>query len=278
MKGMHVNKAVMGGAMAMVLTTMAGVSESAVSIDFNTAGGYTAGNDLGGQPGSGTQWVRTAGSSGVVSVTPRIGGPSGNNQASTSNAAATYTFTPTTADFGLAFNPATAIINFSFQVSYNAGTTTNSFRELARLSFGSNEAVRITFQSERVRFNDGTDLTRTARRSTGSGSANLQPIADVFYTLFGTINWATKTYTLSVTDANGTLAQVGAASNTNLAFANVTGLTAPTITFQTFVPTDSFRVVNLDNLNYTLIPEPATMAMLALGSTMLLARCRSQHE
>jgi hypothetical protein len=278
----------MSSHLAMITLALAGCMSqaSAVLIGFETTSGYQVGN-LYNQPGTAgaTKWgaIPNAINNNLLSVTSGAG--VGGSQAIVAQANATvaagvYQYVPTSTDLGGVFSNASSQIAFSFQLKWDSlgpsGTYTGRFfvgntlstqaGDVLRLSWGANGQLIYTLSDTTVRF------------ATNAGGMNFAAAAGSFYTVSGVLDYATKSYTLSV---NG-VQQTDNLGSSNISFVNAAGANVNSnFEIQTQLNNSAnFRPWTLDNLNYALVPEPSAvaLALLAGGMLILVRRARGKVQ
>lgn len=266
---------------AIAVSLLLGISTSAqaILIDFETVSGYQTG-DLYNQPGQGgsSKWktpsyyINTS----AISVTSGVG--VGGSQAIQANANASitsayYFLGVTNADLGEEFNKDSSKISFSFQLKWDG---LSSFQNAGRFFIGSkNEAdlagdvVRIIWGTDgSMGYVIGTSSGGTESLSVKDAAGNaFRATANTFYTIQGTIDYSTKTYKLSI----NSVTQFDSTSSANLRFyaPNGTNVNANIELMTLNNNTTGFRTWVIDDLNYTAVPEPSSVATLGLSAAAL---------
>ncbi len=246
---------------------------SAITIDFETASGYTTGV-LSGKPSTGTQWALTNGGTNVVNVAAGVGvggsqGIAGTGTGSGSNFVY-YGFNTTNADLGATFDANSSIVDYSFAWRPTQAFGTSNSQSIFSFSIGSdtatgsNAALRLDIRSSgRLIALDGT----TNQAVDGLFTLN------TYATISGQINYATNTYTLFV---NG-VQQFTSISGGNLAFNNAASNNAFIRIGNLGGATADYRTWNADNI-IVAIPEPSAFAALAgLGALGFAASRRRRR-
>lgn len=249
----------------------------AIVIDFDIDNGYAVGN-LHGQPGTSgsSQWKTPAAqaSSGVISVVDGVG--TDGSQAIVANSHATLTSTSyflkiTDQDLGDLFDAGSTKINFSFALKWDAIT---SYANQGRFYVGGNsqdgfngDVLRIAWMSDGsmiygVGNPGGSSLFRTVLNSSGG---TFRAVANTFYTVEGVIDYATKTYTLTINAVD----QKDATGGLNLGFYDHAGsqMNANIMLMSLNNQTANYRPWVMDDLKMEAIPEPGSVA---LAGSMLL--------
>ena len=155
---------------ACALSTVFASTVFAITIDFESGSGYSAGNLRTGastyQPSSGSTWSGgTTSTFASINVNTTGGSPEGRAVTQVGNAASnfqTYGFLPNTADLGMAFQAGVSQVNYSFDLALG-GTPNVSSTAVARVRFGSSEPVRFELLSM-VIFQSVTVLPTSLRR------------------------------------------------------------------------------------------------------------------
>ncbi len=193
------------------------VRAKAITIDFDPDQGYSAKGgeagtgDLRGQPAKGTQW--TGGVSGkeasiVISTGDGAGGTDQSAQTQPGTAAVNrgeYTFLPSAADLGGTFDPASSVMYYSFQlkmptVASAYGTNILRIRiggpddARSAVNFGLSDNGAFIFNNRDA---TGKGTIYFAETTTG-GTDKYYPNPETYFTVSGALNYATKTFTVSV--------------------------------------------------------------------------------
>lgn len=250
---------------------------NALVIDFESASGYTTTGGTGAVPGmlvgqgSSTKWTANLTEDGSIKVkaTGGVGGSQSiQTQASGSVNFAQYRFVPTSAELGGAFNASSTVINYSFSLKLDGDANANSTLSILRLRTGTGgNDMRL-------------ELTANGRLGIGDGSVNViaktegggtfVAPSNTFFTVAGTIDYTTKTYTISV---NGVTQLTGSASP-NFSFSPTSNPSSADLFFFNMNPNGvDWMPVTIDNINYTAaaIPEPSTAALLGAAAAGLVA-------
>jgi hypothetical protein len=160
----------------------------------------------------------------------------------------------------MTFDGSSSVVDFSFKRKLLADVGLNG-TVVAYCWFS--DAARLTWYSDgRMKYNvGGTDMASYVLNSTGG---TLDPnVADGYITVSGSLDYATKTYTLTVDG----VAQNG---GNPIAFydSNATTINASIINAN---PHNSlYRRYAYDDISLT--PEPATLGLLSVGGLALLRR------
>lgn len=252
---------------------------NALVLDFETASGYTATGGTGGVQGmlvgqgATTKWSsnKTDTDDGSIKV-KAAGGVSGSQsiqtQASNSVNFVQYRFVPTGAELGGVFNASSTVINYSFSLKLDGEANANSTLSILRLQTGTggnDMKLELTANGRLGITNGSTNVTA----KTESGDTFVAP-ANTFFTVAGTIDYATKTYTISV---NGVTQLTGSASP-NFSFSTSSNPTSADLFLLNMNPNSvDWMPVTIDNINYTAaaIPEPSTTALLGAAAAGLVA-------
>ncbi len=270
--------------LASLLLLFATPAAQAIVIDFESASGYLPG-DLHNQPAisGGPQWKTPAYNigTGAISVTTGVG--TGGSQALRSAAASTisasnYVLTMSDEALGDLFDPTSSLIRFSFQLKWES---TGTFVNQGRFFVGGNSETAFNGDVLRVYWTTdggigyvigmpgGTTQARAAKTATNS---DFRATAGTFYTISGTIDYASKTYRLSMNNVD----QSDANGNFDLAFV-APGSTQinPNIQLMSLNNNHAnYQPWVLDDLEFqATIPEPGAVA-LATGTLLLGAGWR----
>lgn len=253
----------------------------AIVIDFESASGYQLGN-LYNQPGTvgATKWGANPNGMNYpllqVVANEGVGGSQGlMAQANASVAASVYQFNPSNADLGGVFSNTSSQIAFSFNLNWESlgatGTYTGRFFVGNTLSSQAGDVLRLSWSSDgRMIY---TLSGGTSKFVTTASGSNFYATANTFYTISGVLNYATGTYQLYV---NG-VQQVDASLSANISFVNPAGANVNSnFELQTQLNNDAnFRPWTIDNINYALVPEPASIALVlgGLSFMVLMRRC-----
>ena len=252
---------------------LATANTMALTIDFS--GGYAPG-DLLGQPGTGTQWIRTnaPAAPNIIEVAAGVGAGGTQGIRSVSTGAGSnfvfYGFNTTNADLGFAFDSGASVLEYSFQWRPTQALDASDSPDIFRFSIGSSTnigdsaAVRLTVRA------NGAFLAQNG------GSALVQHAlfqADVYSTISGTIDYGSKTYTVFV---DGTQLFDGT-NGGDLAFENAAADNVFIRLGNLSAANPDYRAWSMDNIS--IIPEPATYAaffgLLAIGIVLLNRRRRA---
>lgn len=269
----------------LVLALTGCLSEaSAVLIDFETDSGYQVGN-LYNQPGTAgaTKWGATSNGSNYSLINVTAGAGVAGSQAVVAQAHATatssvYQYVPTATDLGGVFSNASSQIAFSFQLKWDSlgpsglytgrffvgNTLSSQGGDVLRLSWGANGQLIYTLSDSSVRF------------AMNAGGTSFAAAAGVFYTISGVLDYATKSYTLSV---NG-VQQTDSAGLSNISFANAAGPNVnQNFELQTQLNNNAgFRPWTVDDINYALVPEPSVAALALLAGGLLFVTKRMRRS
>jgi len=260
--------------LAILLTIGLGISGSnvahAILIDFNdptytTTGGTGGAGNLTGQ-GATTKWTGTATPTGIV-VTSGTG-TLGSQGVTTQDTAGqkTYTFAPSTADLGAAFNASSSILDYSFQLKLN-GSLGGNDNDAFRLNIASANVFQFAvLAGGYVTVTDGNGsgvTTGVTFKTTTGGATNFVATPDVFFTLSGRINYVTKTFTVSL---NGINQMDASGSDLNFGFKNNSAANANIQLVSNAALNSGYRTSTLDNLGLVAVPEPASLTLLLLGA------------
>lgn len=241
----------------------------AILIGFEASEGYSLGN-LVNQPNTGTQWIGTANASSYAPLQVVSGqGIDGGNaiQVQSSLAAnSAYRFAPSNADLGGVFSASSSVLSLSFSLRWDSINTSSTgigrFYIGAPTIGGTPTVLSLDWYSNgRIGFNDGT-----FQYATDSTGAVFAATAGAFYTITATLDYATGTYLLTVNDV--TQSRNG---NENISFRNPTGTLNNIIDITTLNNQNAnFQNWTIDNINYSIVPEPSTMALACLSLAGLL--------
>ncbi len=253
---------------------LTGASAGAMTIGFEPGEGYSAGS-LSGKPSSGTKW---SGTSNLMYVTAGVGNPGQAARFAAPNSGPTafsnVQFAPAAADFGGDAAPITAgyggKLSFGMDLAVNTASDLSSSTALsAFLRFGSDD-VEFFLQRDgelEIRSSAGNFLAATTTGGATAFDFDTYGL-NTFVRVEGVANYATDTFTVWV---NG-VQQSHATAGLNIPFKN--GV-QPTNAFDhvrfqnNFASTDvAYRQFTVDNLNISVVPEPAFASLLA-GLTLL---------
>lgn len=245
---------------ALLGAAVAATCSHAGVVTFDDVDGYTPAISLSGQPG----W---AGAGGMWNVQTRDG--SGNNLAQSANPIgdgpfSNTRFTPDAAFLG-GSTAAAGVFNYSFELRNDAASTVDDFNSahIIRLADDGGDGTAIRFNV----LNNGV-----LQLLGGGSSANvvdglgdrldLDDLTGQFITIEGVIDFTTGTYTAAV---NGVPQEV--AGSTTIGFFEGSQDDFGIVRLQRGGSTSapSFRQISLDNITFTLVPEPSA-ALLCLGS------------
>jgi len=250
----------------------------AILIDFNdppytTTGGTGGGGNLTGQ-GATTKWTGTATPTGIV-----VSGASGSQAVTTQNTAGqkTYSFAPSTADLGEAFNASSSILDYSFQLKVNGSLGGNN-NDAFRLNIASANVFQFALLAGGyVTVADGNGSggsTGVTFKTTTGGPTNFVATPDVYFTLAGRINYVTKTFTVSL---NGINQMDASGSDLNFGFKNNSAANANIQLVSNTAVDSGYRTSTLDNLSLTAVPEPHSL-LLFLGAAAIAAVCKASRR
>jgi len=238
-------------------------SARALLIDFNT--GYTAGNNLDGQPSAGTQW--SGGGSDFLVVSGA--GVSGSNAVVTQSKSSGTTnslFSPSATDLpGFDGDSSILEVSFQFQFTGTVDDDTNT-QTVAAIQFGYNGAD----SSVAARFHlmaDGTLGYYRGSNITIDTNVTFNPNA--WNTVVAILNYSTQTFSFTI---NGT--QVIRSGVSEFAFRGST--TGSGIRLADTGST-SWTAVAFDNINVNVIPEPSVTWLLG-GALLMLFVFRGKQK
>lgn len=264
-----------------LLATLAGLSLLASAqatfllIDFETESGYEAGQDLVGQPNSGTTWERTFQDFGTnnISVVEGIGVGGTMGIAGVGGGTGNfvfYGFNATNTDLGFTFDSSSSVLQYSFAwrptqaLDGAVGTDIFRFTIGSDETSGGNAAMNLTIRaSGRLIALDGG----TNRAVDGLFTLN------EYAMISGTIDYDTNTFTVFVNNNQ----QFTAVNEGNLAFNNLASDNAFIRIANLQGTTADHRSWNMDNIS--IIPEPrvyaAIFGLLAIGFVLVSRRRRA---
>jgi len=266
---------------ACALSTVFASTVFAITIDFESVSGYSAGNLRTGastyQPSTGSTWSGgTTSTFASINVNTTGGSPEGRAVTQVGNAASnfqTYGFLPNTADLGMVFQAGVAQVKYSFDLALG-GTPNVSSTAVARVRFGSSEPVRFELLSN-GNFSIGNGASNVFTKTTSGGPTNFVAQANTYFTVTGTINFATTSFTASV---NG-VQQFSTGVDPNFAFASVGQAGDPRVNLINLNANSANWIsTSFDNITLTAIPEPSTFAALAGLAAMVACVCRRKSH
>ena len=242
----------------------------AINIDFDadqhfsTRGGEGGGGNLKGQPAGSTAWSGgVTGSESAILITVNEGA-SGTDQAACTQpgsrlaSASDYVFEPSNSDLGGTFNPASSILYYSFQLKPTAlaatyGTIVLRMRlcgsddRHSALNFGLGNNGSFSFSAGDGKGGGTSPVARTASK----GGAVFVPAVDTYFTVCGSVNYANKTFTISV---NGVPQEVNGARD--IPFASPSPGTTPRLDLENYSADDPlWSSTSIDNISLSLTPN-----------------------
>jgi hypothetical protein len=203
--------------LAVILTLMLpALPGRAINIDFDSGYSPTGGTggvgNLVGQPSTGTIWTGggATGTVGAILITANDG-TTGKDQAARTQAGsatvkyASCSFTPSDADLGGAFDQASSVVNYSFQLKLN-GAPNKGTSVALRLYIGGIKGAHFDLLTNGVFVvtagkGDGKAIQPVYAKTEG-GTEIFLATANTYFTVSGTLNYATKTFTASVNNVS----------------------------------------------------------------------------
>ena len=227
-------------------------------------GGDGGAGNLRGQPAGGTAWSGGAtGTAAAIMVTANEGA-AGTDQAACTQPGnrrtpeSDYVFVPSSQDLGGTFNPTSSVLYYSFQLKPTAvassyGTIILRIRlcgqddRKSAINFGLGDNGSFSFTT-----GDGAGggSSIIAKPASGSGSKYFVPAVDTYFTVCGAIDYAGKTFTISV---NGVPQEIN--GNTHFRFSS-DAAGAPRIDLKNYGADDPrWASTAIDNISLSLSPD-----------------------
>jgi hypothetical protein len=228
---------------------------------YSTTGGEGGTGNLKGQPSLGSSWSGGVSGSAAAIVITENEGATGTDQAACTlpgnrtTPESDYVFVPSESDLGGTFNPTSSVLYYSFQLKPSAvatsfGTTILRMRLCGRddkkaainMGLGNNGVFNFTTS-------DGGGTSVLAKPAPG-GAKYFAAAVDTYFTVCGAINYATKTYTISV---NGVPQAMN--GNTNFHFSSLSA-GPPRLDLKNYGADDSLWVsTSIDNISLSFSPD-----------------------
>jgi len=249
--------------LALSLSSAQAILINFESPNYTTTGGTSPASvgNLQGQGGT-TKWDQggTTGTERVVANTG-VGGSQGLTGQSLAQEGA-YRFIASNTDLGGTFSGASSIIAYSYQMNLTSSVAGTLVINQFSSADNSGQSLRISLESSgHIRLRNGS--TDVYAKTTSGGATNFA-VGASFVTISGLINYGTKTYTVTVDGVSQLVAGVG--SNANFGFVGSGATTGNIFYYQAQNGTSGqWRQSTIDNLNLNIVPEPATMALLAMS-------------
>lgn len=257
----------------------------AILIDFEGDSGYAVGNLYNQPGGSGvSKWKTPVGNSttAALSVVDGVGVNGGQAVRAISHSAVSssnYTLAITDDALGDIFDANSSKISFSFQLMwegtgtylnqgrfYMGGTSENSF---------SGDVVRVYWATDgSMGFIVGKDGGVDSRIVKNAAGGDFRAQANTFYTVSGIIDYASKTYTLTINN----VIQKDSNGNATLSFVTPAGSQInPNIQLISLNNKDvNYKPWVIDNIEMQAIPEPASAALFG-GALIAITGIRFFH-
>lgn len=242
----------------------------AILIDFETGSGYAVGNLYNQPGGSGvSKWKTPAYNSTTAALSVVDGVGINGGQAVRANphdtvTSSNYTLVITDDALGDIFDANSSKISFSFQLMWEGtgtylnqgrffvgGTSENSF---------SGDVLRVYWATDgSMGFVVGKDGGTDNRVVKNAAGGDFRAQANTFYTITGTIDYASKSYTLSINN----VVQKDVNGNATLSFVTPAGSQInPNIQLMSLNNNNvNYKPWIIDNIEMQAIPEPASAAL-----------------
>jgi len=230
---------------------------------YTTTGGEGGTGNLKGQPAGGTAWSGGVSGPEAAIVVTANEGAAGTDQAvctqpgKRSAAYSDYFFVPSDSDLGGKFDPAASVLYYSFQIKPTAvatsyGTTILRMRlcgtddRKAAINFGLGNNGVFSFSAGDGKGGGTSPIAKT----TPGGTTNFIPTVDTYFTVCGAVNYATKTFTISV---NGVPQEINGERNIHISSPSPG---TPRIDLEDYSADDSlWASVAIANISLALSPD-----------------------